>query len=123
MTTRHSSLSSFSPCPTSAGSTESHWGAQYDATINDVALAIIGRRLTTFLDELGEAAQQVADRGLAGQRATQSEGGGNAVATILAALGTDVADPGAAAGGGAASAARRLSRSMDKDAIWPIAPR
>ncbi|CAM3045911.1 wax ester/triacylglycerol synthase family O-acyltransferase [Mycobacterium intermedium] len=69
-------------------------GAEHDATLNDVALAIVGGSLRRFLDELGE----LPDRALIAMlpvnvRPKDDEGGGNAVATILGSLGTDIADP------------------------------
>lgn len=52
-------------------------------------------------------------------RPKDDEGGGNAVATILATLGTDVADPvqRLAAVTASTRAAKAQLRSMDKDAI------
>lgn len=69
-------------------------GVANDATINDVALAICGGSLRRFLDELGE----LPDKALIAMlpvnvRPKDDEGGGNAVATILGSLGTDIADP------------------------------
>ncbi|CAM4192677.1 Putative diacyglycerol O-acyltransferasec/MT3584 [Mycobacterium basiliense] len=69
-------------------------GAQNDATVNDVAVAIIGGGLRRFLRELGE----LPDKSLiavlpVNVRPKDDEGGGNAVATILATLGTDISDP------------------------------
>lgn len=59
-------------------------GAQYDATINDVALAIIGGGLRRFLDELGELPNKSLIVVLpVNVRPKDDEGGGNAVATIL----------------------------------------
>ncbi|MDT5140453.1 MAG: diacylglycerol O-acyltransferase / wax synthase, partial [Mycobacterium sp.] len=65
-----------------------------DATLNDVALAIVGGGLRRFLDELG----QLPDKPLIAMlpvnvRPKDDEGGGNAVAAILGTLGTDVAGP------------------------------
>ena len=69
-------------------------GRKHDATINDVALTIIGGGLRRFLDELGE----LPDKSLiaflpVNVRAKDDEGGGNAVGTILVPMGTDVVDP------------------------------
>jgi diacylglycerol O-acyltransferase / wax synthase len=69
-------------------------GSQHGATINDVALAIIGGGLRRFLSELNE----LPDRSLVAflpvnVRPKGDEGGGNAVGAILAAMGTDIADP------------------------------
>jgi len=69
-------------------------GAMQDATLNDVALSIIGGGLRTFLAELGE----LPDRSLiafvpVNVRAKDDEGGGNAVGAMLAPMGTDIADP------------------------------
>ncbi|OBK24301.1 diacylglycerol O-acyltransferase [Mycobacterium asiaticum] len=69
-------------------------GVSNDSTVNDVALAIVGGSLRRFLDELGE----LPDKPLIAMlpvnvRPKDDEGGGNAVATILSSLGTDIADP------------------------------
>jgi WS/DGAT/MGAT family acyltransferase len=69
-------------------------GAQHGATLNDVALSVIGGGLRRFLDELGE----LPDKPLVAfvpvnVRPKGDEGGGNAVGAILVAIGTDVADP------------------------------
>ena len=69
-------------------------GSRHGATLNDVALAVIGGGLRRFLSELGE----LPDRSLVAflpvnVRPKGDEGGGNAVGAILAALGTDIADP------------------------------
>ncbi|MDT5350464.1 MAG: diacylglycerol O-acyltransferase / wax synthase [Mycobacterium sp.] len=69
-------------------------GSKQDATLNDVALSIIGGGLRAFLAELGE----LPDRSLiafvpVNVRAKDDEGGGNAVGAMLAPLGTDIADP------------------------------
>ena len=69
-------------------------GAKHDATLNDVALAIIGGGLRNFLDGLGE----LPDKSLiafvpVNVRPKDDEGGGNAVGAMLAPLGTDIADP------------------------------
>jgi diacylglycerol O-acyltransferase len=69
-------------------------GAVNDSTINDVALAILGGSLRRFLDELDE----LPDKSLIAMlpvnvRPKDDEGGGNAVATILATMGTDIAHP------------------------------
>jgi WS/DGAT/MGAT family acyltransferase len=69
-------------------------GSQHGATINDVALAIIGGGLREFLSEL----EELPDRSLisflpVNVRPKGDEGGGNAVGAILAPMGTDVANP------------------------------
>ena len=69
-------------------------GSQHGATLNDVALAIIGGGLRQFLSELDE----LPDRSLiaflpVNVRPKGDEGGGNAVGAILATMGTDIADP------------------------------
>ena len=69
-------------------------GSRHGATLNDVALAVIGGGLRRFLSELGE----LPDRSLVAflpvnVRPKGDEGGGNAVGAILAAMGTDIADP------------------------------
>ena len=69
-------------------------GSQHGATINDVALAIIGGGLRAFLSEFDE----LPDRSLiaflpVNVRPKGDEGGGNAVGAILAPMGTDIADP------------------------------
>ncbi|MFV0493708.1 WS/DGAT/MGAT family O-acyltransferase [Mycobacterium sp.] len=69
-------------------------GAANEATLNDVSLAIVGGGLRRFLDELGE----LPDKSLIAMlpvnvRPKDDEGGGNAVAAILATVGSDVADP------------------------------
>lgn len=95
-------------------------GAQYDATVNDVAMAIIGGGLRRFLDELGE----LPDKSLiavlpVNVRPKDDEGGGNAVATILATLGTDIADPVERLRAVTASTrmAKAQLKNMDRDAI------
>jgi WS/DGAT/MGAT family acyltransferase len=69
-------------------------GSKHGATLNDVALSIIGGGLRAFLDELGE----LPDKSLiafvpVNVRAKDDEGGGNAVGAMLAPLGTDIVDP------------------------------
>jgi diacylglycerol O-acyltransferase / wax synthase len=69
-------------------------GSQHGATLNDVALAVIAGGLRRFFSELGE----LPDRSLVAflpvnVRPKGDEGGGNAVGAILAAMGTDIADP------------------------------
>ena len=69
-------------------------GSRHGATLNDVALAVIGGGLRRFLSEIGE----LPDRSLVAflpvnVRPKGDEGGGNAVGAILAAMGTDIADP------------------------------
>ncbi|MGE2837206.1 WS/DGAT/MGAT family O-acyltransferase [Mycobacterium sp. SMC-4] len=68
--------------------------SQHGATLNDVALAILGGGLRNFLDEVGE----LPDRSLVAflpvnVRPHGDEGGGNSVGAILAPMGTDIADP------------------------------
>ncbi|WP_372923342.1 WS/DGAT/MGAT family O-acyltransferase [Mycolicibacterium vanbaalenii] len=68
--------------------------SQHGATINDVALAIIGGGLRKFLADLDE----LPDRSLiaflpVNVRPKGDEGGGNAVGAILAPMGTDIDDP------------------------------
>lgn len=68
--------------------------SQHGATINDVALAIMGGGLRTFLGEV----DKLPDRSLVAflpvnVRPNGDEGGGNAVGAILAPMGTDIADP------------------------------
>lgn len=69
-------------------------GKKHSATVNDVALSIIGGGLRAFLAELGE----LPDKSLiaflpVNVRAKGDEGGGNVVGAMLAPLGTDIADP------------------------------
>jgi WS/DGAT/MGAT family acyltransferase len=69
-------------------------GAEHEATINDVFLAIVGGGLRRFLAELHE----LPDSSLVAfvpvnVRPKGDEGGGNAVGAMLATLGTDIADP------------------------------
>src|SRR6202043_3388752 len=69
-------------------------GTKYGATVNDVALAIIGGGLRAFLEELGE----LPDRPLVAflpvnVRPKGDTGGGNSVGAMLVAMGTDTADP------------------------------
>jgi WS/DGAT/MGAT family acyltransferase len=69
-------------------------GAEQDATINDVFLAIVGGGLRRFMSELGE----LPDAPLVAfvpvnVRPKGDEGGGNAVGAMLATLGTDIVDP------------------------------
>jgi diacylglycerol O-acyltransferase len=69
-------------------------GTKQDATLNDVALSIIGGGLRAFLSELGE----LPDKSLiaflpVNVRPKDDEGGGNAVGAMLAPMGTDIADP------------------------------
>ncbi|AFM19797.1 Diacylglycerol O-acyltransferase [Mycolicibacterium chubuense NBB4] len=68
--------------------------AQHGATINDVALAIIGGGLRSFLSDF----DKLPDRSLiaflpVNVRPKGDEGGGNAVGAILAPMGTDIEDP------------------------------
>jgi WS/DGAT/MGAT family acyltransferase len=69
-------------------------GAEHDATVNDVFLAIVGGGLRRFLSELDE----LPDAPLVAfvpvnVRPKGDEGGGNAVGAMLATLATDVEDP------------------------------
>ena len=69
-------------------------GAKHGATVNDVALAIIGGGLRTFLNELGELPEKPLVAFLpVNVRPKGDVGGGNAVGTILVTMGTDIADP------------------------------
>jgi WS/DGAT/MGAT family acyltransferase len=69
-------------------------GAKHGATVNDVALAIIGGGLRAFLGELGELPEKPLVAFLpVNVRPKDDVGGGNAVGTILVAMGTDIADP------------------------------
>ncbi|CAN3131554.1 WS/DGAT/MGAT family O-acyltransferase [Mycobacterium sp. smrl_JER01] len=68
--------------------------AAHGATINDVALAIIGGGLRTFLTDF----DKLPDRSLiaflpVNVRPKGDEGGGNAVGAMLAPMGTDIDDP------------------------------
>ncbi|MDG4668466.1 wax ester/triacylglycerol synthase family O-acyltransferase [Mycobacterium sp. 236(2023)] len=68
--------------------------AQHGATINDVALAIIGGGLRKFLRDF----DKLPDRSLiaflpVNVRPKGDEGGGNAVGAMLAPMGTDIEDP------------------------------
>lgn len=95
-------------------------GAQYDATVNDVAMAIISGGLRRFLDELGE----LPDKSLiallpVNVRPKGDEGGGNVAATVLATLGSDIVDPVERLQAVTASTrmAKNQLKTMDKDAI------
>ncbi len=69
-------------------------GAKHNATVNDVALAIIGGGLRSFLTELDELPEKPLVAFLpVNVRPKGDVGGGNAVGTILATMGTDIADP------------------------------
>jgi diacylglycerol O-acyltransferase / wax synthase len=69
-------------------------GAKHGATVNDVALAIIGGGLRAFLDQLGELPAKPLIAFLpVNIRPKDDVGGGNAVGTILATMGTDIEDP------------------------------
>lgn len=68
--------------------------SQHGATINDVALAIIGGGLRTFLADMDELPERSLVAFLpVNVRPKGDEGGGNAVGAILAPMGTDIADP------------------------------
>jgi len=69
-------------------------GKKYDSTVNDVALAIVGGGLRKFLGELDELPEPSLVTFLpVNVRSKDDEGGGNAVGTILAPMGTDIVDP------------------------------
>ncbi len=69
-------------------------GSKHGATVNDVALAIIGGGLRAFLDELGELPDKPLVAFLpVNIRPKDDAGGGNAVGTILTTMGTDIDDP------------------------------
>ncbi len=69
-------------------------GAKHGATVNDVALTIIGGGLRAFLDQLGELPAKPLIAFLpVNIRPKDDAGGGNAVGTILATMGTDIDDP------------------------------
>lgn len=69
-------------------------GTKHGATVNDVALAIIGGGLRAFLDHLGELPDKPLIAFLpVNIRPKDDVGGGNAVGTILATMGTDIEDP------------------------------
>nr|WP_281258455.1 wax ester/triacylglycerol synthase family O-acyltransferase [Mycobacterium neglectum] len=69
-------------------------GVKHGATVNDVALAIIGGGLRAFLDHLGELPAKPLIAFLpVNIRPKDDVGGGNAVGTILATMGTDIEDP------------------------------
>lgn len=68
--------------------------SRHGATLNDVALAILGGGLRSFLGEM----DALPDRSLVAflpvnVRPQGDEGGGNSVGAILAPMGTDIADP------------------------------
>jgi diacylglycerol O-acyltransferase / wax synthase len=95
-------------------------GTRHGATINDVAVAIIGGGLRTFLDELGE----LPDRSLVAflpvnVRPKDDEGGGNSVGAILVPVGSDIADPveRLKAVNTATQASKAQLRSLTKNAI------
>lgn len=69
-------------------------GSKHDATVNDVALTIIGGGLRAFLDQLGELPAKPLVAFLpVNIRPKGDVGGGNAVGTILTTMGTDIDDP------------------------------
>jgi diacylglycerol O-acyltransferase len=69
-------------------------GAKHGATVNDVALSIIGGGLRAFLDQLGELPAKPLIAFLpVNIRPKDDVGGGNSVGTILATMGTDIEDP------------------------------
>ncbi|MCV7042077.1 wax ester/triacylglycerol synthase family O-acyltransferase [Mycolicibacterium moriokaense] len=69
-------------------------GIKHGATVNDVALAIIGGGLRAFLSELGQLPEKPLIAFLpVNIRPKDDVGGGNAVGTILVSMGTDIADP------------------------------
>ncbi|MDY6999354.1 MAG: wax ester/triacylglycerol synthase family O-acyltransferase [Actinomycetota bacterium] len=68
--------------------------SQHGVTINDVALAIIGGGLRTFLADMDELPERSLIAFLpVNVRPKGDEGGGNAVGAILAPMGTDIEDP------------------------------
>jgi WS/DGAT/MGAT family acyltransferase len=69
-------------------------GTKHGATVNDVALTIIGGGLRAFLDGLGELPEKPLVAFLpVNVRPKGDVGGGNSVGTILVTMGTDIADP------------------------------
>jgi WS/DGAT/MGAT family acyltransferase len=69
-------------------------GTKHGATVNDVALAIIGGGLRAFLDQLGELPDKPLIAFLpVNIRPKDDVGGGNSVGTILTTMGTDIEDP------------------------------
>ncbi len=69
-------------------------GSHYDATVNDVVMAIAGGGLRKWLGELGELPDKPLVAFLpVNVRAKGDVGGGNAVGAILATLATDTDDP------------------------------
>lgn len=69
-------------------------GTEQGATVNDVALAIIGGGLRSFLNELDELPERSLVAFLpVNIRPKGDVGGGNSVGTILVGMGTDIADP------------------------------
>jgi WS/DGAT/MGAT family acyltransferase len=69
-------------------------GSRHGATVNDVALTIIGGGLRAFLDQLGELPAKPLVAFLpVNIRPKDDVGGGNAVGTILTTMGTDIEDP------------------------------
>jgi diacylglycerol O-acyltransferase len=69
-------------------------GTKHGATVNDVALAIIGGGLRAFLAELGELPEKPLVAFLpVNIRPKDDVGGGNSVGTILTTMGTDIDDP------------------------------
>jgi diacylglycerol O-acyltransferase / wax synthase len=69
-------------------------GSQHGATINDVALSIIGGGLRKFLADIDELPERSLIAFLpVNVRPKGDEGGGNAVGAILAPMGTDIEDP------------------------------
>jgi WS/DGAT/MGAT family acyltransferase len=68
--------------------------SQHGATINDVALAIIGGGLRKFLTDFDKLPERSLIAFLpVNVRPKGDEGGGNAVGAILAPMGTDIEDP------------------------------
>ena len=67
---------------------------RHGGTLNDIVLALCGSALRCLLCELGELPEQALTAMLpVNIRPKDDPGGGNAVGTILASLGTDIADP------------------------------
>jgi len=95
-------------------------GAAHEATVNDVALAIIGGGLRRFLAELDELPEKSLIAVVpVNVRPKGDEGGGNAVALILAPLGSDIEDPveRLKAVTAATTIAKTQLRAMDQTAI------
>ncbi len=95
-------------------------GKMRGATLNDVAVSVIGGALRRYLDELGELpAQSLICYMPVNIRPKGDPGGGNAVGAVLASLGTDILDPVARLDAVAVStrAAKEQLRGMSAAAI------